>query len=113
MAQKKRTSLRDLISALFLLLFKTLDYTIMLHVTLPVEVFTMTTPVSLRVQKHRNFLRKSGLRPIQIWVPDTRNPNFANECLRQSKLAAQTDSEDTKLSKLLDEALLEIDEWTA
>lgn len=25
-----------------------------------------------RVQKHRATLRASGLRPVQIWVPDTR-----------------------------------------
>ena len=25
-----------------------------------------------RVQKHRAGLRKAGMRPVQIWVPDTR-----------------------------------------
>jgi hypothetical protein len=39
-----------------------------------------------RVQKHRKALRASGLRPIQIWVPDTRRPGFAEECRRQSLL---------------------------
>lgn len=39
--------------------------------------------VNARVQKHRDALRASGLRPIQIWVPDTRRPDFAAECLRQ------------------------------
>ncbi|MCA9324999.1 DUF3018 family protein, partial [Candidatus Saccharibacteria bacterium] len=27
--------------------------------------------VNSRVQKHRDALRKTGLRPVQIWVPDT------------------------------------------
>jgi hypothetical protein len=46
----------------------------------------MTQPsgTSARVQKHRDALRAAGLRPIQIWVPDTRRPGFADECRRQS-----------------------------
>lgn len=42
------------------------------------------THVNARVQKHRDALRAAGLRPIQIWVPDTRRPGFAEECRRQS-----------------------------
>ncbi len=38
-----------------------------------------------RVQKHREALRSAGLRPIQIWVPDTRQRGFAKECRRQSR----------------------------
>ncbi|HZD91653.1 MAG TPA: antitoxin MazE-like protein, partial [Pseudolabrys sp.] len=30
-----------------------------------------------RVREHRQRLRRQGLRPIQIWVPDTRSPEFA------------------------------------
>lgn len=41
---------------------------------------------SERVRKHRNALRAAGLRPIEIWVPDTRRPGFAEECRRQSLL---------------------------
>lgn len=40
--------------------------------------------VAERVQKHREGLRAKGLRPVQIWVPDTRRPGFAEECRRQS-----------------------------
>jgi len=36
------------------------------------------------VLKHRAALRASGLRPVQIWVPDTRRAGFAEECRRQS-----------------------------
>jgi hypothetical protein len=46
----------------------------------------MRANVSERVQKHRAGLRASGLRPIQIWVADTRCPGFAEECSRQSRL---------------------------
>lgn len=46
----------------------------------------MRTSTSERVQKHRAALRASGLRPVQIWVPDTRRTGFAEECRRQSML---------------------------
>ncbi len=46
----------------------------------------MATATSKRVQKHRIALRESGLRPVQIWVPDTRRAGFAQECRRQSQL---------------------------
>lgn len=49
-----------------------------------------------RVQKHRASLRASGLRPVQIWVPDTRQKGFADECLRQS-LVLQNDAEETEV----------------
>ena len=46
----------------------------------------MATSGAARVRKRRQALRKAGLRPIQIWVPDTRLPSFAKECRRQSRL---------------------------
>ncbi len=46
----------------------------------------MGTPTSQRVQKHRDGLRAAGMRPVQIWVPDTRREGFALECRRQSRL---------------------------
>ncbi len=39
---------------------------------------------SERVKLHRDGLRKAGLRPVQIWAPDTRRPGFAEECRRQA-----------------------------
>jgi hypothetical protein len=44
--------------------------------------------VRSRVAAHRAQLRARGLRPIQIWVPDTRAPGFAEEARRQSLLVA-------------------------
>jgi len=43
-----------------------------------------------RVRAHRERLRSQGLRPIQIWVPDVRSPEFAAEAHRQSLLVAQS-----------------------
>lgn len=37
-----------------------------------------------RARKHGEVLRAAGLRPVQIWVPDTRRRGFAAECRRQS-----------------------------
>ena len=42
--------------------------------------------VRSRVAAHRAQLRARGLRPVQIWVPDTRAPGFAEEARRQSAL---------------------------
>ena len=64
-----------------------------------------------RVQKHRDMLRMAGLRPVQIWVPDTRRPGFAAECRRQSRLIAKADRTDAQLQRLMDAALVELDGW--
>jgi hypothetical protein len=45
---------------------------------------TERSNIAARVRKHRQALRAAGLRPIQIWVPDTRRRGFAAECRRQS-----------------------------
>ena len=70
------------------------------------------THVNTRVQKHRDALRAAGLRPVQIWVPDTRRADFAQECLRQSRLAAQADEADMELQRLMNEAVADLDGWT-
>ncbi|MEO5338245.1 MAG: antitoxin MazE family protein [Magnetospirillum sp. WYHS-4] len=38
-------------------------------------------------------MRARGLRPIQIWVPDTRTTRFAEEAHRQSLVVAKSASE--------------------
>ena len=43
-------------------------------------------PIRKRVAGYRKRLREAGLRPIQIWVPDSRRPGFVEECRRQSRL---------------------------
>ena len=69
------------------------------------------TNVKMRVQKHRDALRRAGLRPVQIWVPDTRRPDFVDECRRQCHLAAQADAFDAETPALMDEALTDLDGW--
>ena len=68
--------------------------------------------VNARVQKHREALRMAGLRPVQIWVPDTRRPDFEETCRRQCLLAAQSDNGDSALQPFMDLALIEVQGWT-
>jgi hypothetical protein len=42
-----------------------------------------------RVKEARDKLRAAGLRPLQIWVPDTTAPGFAAEATRQARLLAE------------------------
>ena len=68
----------------------------------------MPTPVQQRVRKRREALRDAGLRPVQIWVPDTRRPGFDEECRRQSRLVAAADAADADLGAFLDDALADL-----
>jgi hypothetical protein len=43
-----------------------------------------------KVRAHRNRLRKLGLRPVQIWVPDVRSKAFARAAHRQSLAVANS-----------------------
>lgn len=49
---------------------------------------TMTSKAKLRA--HRERLRRQGLRPIQIWVPDVRSRGFAAEARRQARAVAKS-----------------------
>ena len=46
----------------------------------------MAASTNERVRRRREALRSAGLRPVQIWVPDTRRPEFAEQARRQSLL---------------------------
>ena len=56
----------------------------------------MGDSIAERVRRHRAQLRAAGLRPVQIWVPDTRRPGFAKECRRQS-LSLRDDSHEQEI----------------
>jgi len=43
-----------------------------------------------KVRAHRTRLRKAGLRPVQIWVPDVRSTSFAQAAHRQSLAIARS-----------------------
>lgn len=46
-----------------------------------------------KVRQHRERLRRQGLRPIQIWVPDVRSPEFQAEARRQARAVAASRQE--------------------
>jgi hypothetical protein len=43
-----------------------------------------------KVRAHRERLRRQGLRPIQLWVPDVRAPSFKAKAHRQSLAVARS-----------------------
>jgi hypothetical protein len=43
-----------------------------------------------KVRAHRDRLRKQGLRPVQVWVADTRSKVFARAAHRQSVAVASS-----------------------
>lgn len=47
-----------------------------------------------RVTTHRERLRAQGLRPLQIWVPDVRAPEFAAAAHEQSLAIAMSEQEE-------------------
>lgn len=71
----------------------------------------MSTPGTHRVKKHRDALRAAGMRPVQIWVPDTRQPGFTAECARQAGLVASADRQDRDLAEFMNAALDGLDDW--
>lgn len=62
------------------------------------------------VSRYRDKMRTQGFRPIQIWVPDTRSPTFAEECRRQSLLISNDAAEESVLGEL-DAAARDIEDW--
>ena len=58
---------------------------------------------SASVQRRREKLRVSGLRPVQIWVPDIRAPGFADEYRRQSALLAMPKNRDPDVDAWLED----------
>lgn len=70
-----------------------------------------TIPASSRVQKRRAQLKAQCMRPVQIWVPDTRNAAFVAECRRQSALLAADPQERETLDWI--EQVADTDGWTS
>lgn len=54
---------------------------------------TTAIPARVRVAAHRARLREQGLRPVQIWVPDVRAPEFAQAAHEQSAAIAAVEQD--------------------
>ena len=68
-----------------------------------------STPAQ-RVAKRRAALRAQGLRPVQIWVPDSRAPGFTEECARQAAVVEAANRADLELAQFMDAAARDLDE---
>ncbi len=60
----------------------------------------------------RRRLRTRGLRPVQLWVADTRDPAVAERIRRQVR-ALRSQPSEAEVEPMLDAALADIDGWTA
>jgi hypothetical protein len=46
--------------------------------------------IGVRLVQHGQWLLAQGLRPLQIWVPDTRSAAFKSQAHRQSLIVARS-----------------------
>ncbi|MGH8133940.1 MAG: antitoxin MazE family protein [Steroidobacteraceae bacterium] len=62
------------------------------------------------VRAYRQRMRRNGFRQVNLWVPDTRSPEFIRECRRQSRLASA--ARQRVVNELLLGAAGAVDGWT-
>jgi len=74
---------------------------------------TVTRAGTKRVQRRRDKLRAAGLRPVQIWVPDTRAAGFAEECARQARLIRESETPESRADEETWAEASDIAGWTA
>ena len=68
---------------------------------------TPQTP-SEKMQVYRRRLRDSGLRPVQIWVPDTRDPGFSK--LVKKEIASLSNKQERDALTFIEQAS-DVDGW--
>ncbi|CAI9403540.1 hypothetical protein ANOBCDAF_04438 [Pleomorphomonas sp. T1.2MG-36] len=61
-------------------------------------------PPPKRMANYRQRMRAAGLRPVQIWVPDTRSPAFAEICRRQARAVAASDPAGDDVMRFIEDA---------
>jgi hypothetical protein len=61
-----------------------------------------------RMASRRERLRAQGLRPVQFWVPDLRDPKVLADIRRQAKLMAQHPENDA-----IDDWIEQVVDWDA
>jgi hypothetical protein len=62
-----------------------------------------------KMRAYRERLRRQGLRPVQLWLPDTRSPEFVAEAKRQWRLVRDSQDEKDVLDWI--EAVADLDGW--
>jgi Protein of unknown function (DUF3018) len=58
---------------------------------------------------YRDRLRASGLRPVQIWLPDTRSADFARQCAQEAAAIAAGGAGEDELQAFVEAVL----DWPA
>jgi Protein of unknown function (DUF3018) len=64
-------------------------------------------PPPERMSSYRQRMRAAGLRPVQIWAPDSRTPEFAQRASRQARAIAASDPAGDELMRFI----AEVNEW--
>ncbi len=59
-------------------------------------------PAAKRMSAYRARLRAAGLRPVTLWLPDTKSPAFQAEMRRQSRAIAAHDPGGDKILKWIE-----------
>lgn len=70
----------------------------------------MATPQNAKVARSRERMRAAGLRPVQFWVPDTREVALAQQ-LRQQCLALADDAHEAAALHMVEEAASHTKGW--
>ena len=55
-----------------------------------------------RMTEYRKRMRAAGLRPVQIWLPDTRSAAFAAACRREARAIAANDPDGEEVLRLIE-----------
>jgi len=56
-----------------------------------------------RMAAYRKRMRAAGLRPVQLWLPDTKDPKFVAELRRQARTIAASDPAGEEAQGWIDE----------
>lgn len=72
----------------------------------------MASDANAKMSAYRRRLRERGLRPVQIWVPDMRDPARRAQ-LRRDLEILKNHSSNVDGNTFLDAALAEIEGWKA
>jgi hypothetical protein len=68
---------------------------------------TSAAHTNSRVQKHRDNMRAAGLRPVQIWAHDTKDPAFLAQVKRDCELINAHED-----SRRVDEEMLSVADFS-
>lgn len=63
---------------------------------------------STRMKEYRDRLRAAGLRPVQLWLYDTRTPQFAARARKAARAIAAHSAENRAMDAFADAAFMDL-----